>query len=521
VSTAARDPRGAARRPHRVARAAARAFVFIGTRAAAAAAVRTVAVAAVAGAALLVPACAPREGGVTRLRFWAMGREGEVVQELVRDFEREHPGIRVDVQQIPWTAAHEKLLTAHVGGSSPDVAQLGNTWIAEFEALQSLAPLGERVAASESLHPDRFFSGIWNTNVLDGEVWGVPWYVDTRLLFYRRDLLAAAGYDSMPGTWREWRRAMEAVKRVVGPDRFPIFLPLNEWNPPMILGLQAGSPILRDRHTRGAFSGPEFRAAFDFFVGLFRDGLAPPVSNTEVANVYQEFERGYIAMWITGPWNLGEFRRRLPPAAQDLWWTAPLPGPSGPASGVSMAGGSSLVLFRSSKHPDAAWKLIEFLSRPDQQARFFRLCGSFPARVEAWRDSAIRAEPCARAFEVQLGRVEPWPQVPEWEPIAIKLQDWVERAVRGNVAPAAALAGMDRETDRMLEKRRWLVERGGVGAGPGRAAPADSIATPPADTTVAAATAGRRGPAAAPAPASAAPAPASAASATAAPRGTP
>ena len=53
----------------------------------------------------------------TVLRFWAMGREGEVVVDLVREFERAHPGIRVNVQQLPWTAAHEKLLTAFAGGT--------------------------------------------------------------------------------------------------------------------------------------------------------------------------------------------------------------------------------------------------------------------------------------------------------------------------------------------------------------------------------------------------------------------
>ena len=63
----------------------------------------------------------------TTLRFWAFGREGEVVAQLVRDFEREHPGIRVRVQQIPWSAAHEKLLTAIVGRATPDIAAMGNT----------------------------------------------------------------------------------------------------------------------------------------------------------------------------------------------------------------------------------------------------------------------------------------------------------------------------------------------------------------------------------------------------------
>ncbi|HMV33963.1 MAG TPA: extracellular solute-binding protein, partial [Gemmatimonadales bacterium] len=73
-------------------------------------------------AALLVLGCGADPGaGTTTLRFWAFGREGEVVQALVRDWERGHPGVRVEVQQIPWSAAHEKLLTAHVGHATPDL----------------------------------------------------------------------------------------------------------------------------------------------------------------------------------------------------------------------------------------------------------------------------------------------------------------------------------------------------------------------------------------------------------------
>jgi multiple sugar transport system substrate-binding protein len=84
--------------------------------------------------AVLLAACAdaPGDEGVVTLKFWGLGREGEVVASLIPDFEREHPGIHVEVQQIPWTAAHEKLLTAHVGGATPDVAQLGNTWVRRY-----------------------------------------------------------------------------------------------------------------------------------------------------------------------------------------------------------------------------------------------------------------------------------------------------------------------------------------------------------------------------------------------------
>ena len=406
---------------------------------------------------LAATSCSPPASPV-RLRFWAMGREGEVVGELVRDFERENPGIRVDVQQIPWSAAHEKLLTAFVGGSTPDLSQLGNSWIAEFAALRSISPLDRSIASSAVVRESCYFAGIWDTNVLAGTPYGVPWYVDTRVLFYRRDLLARAGYREMPTNWKDWRAAMEAVRRSQGAGHYAIFLPTNEWPQPMILALQAGARGLTDDDTRADFQSPGFRRAFRFYLDLFRDGLAPPVSNNQIANMYQEFGRGTFSMVITGPWNLGEFRRRLPEAQQDDWDTAPLPGPEGP--GLSMAGGSSLVVFRASPHPEAAWKLVEFLSRPEQQIRFYRLTGDLPARLEAWRDTALTGDPHARAFEQQLRRTAPWPKVPEWEEIGIRLQDQVERAVRGATSPDSALAALDRDADRMLEKRRWLRAHG-------------------------------------------------------------
>ncbi len=70
-----------------------------------------------------------------------MGREGEVVQKLMPEFERRHPGLRLRVQQIPWSAAHEKLLTAYAGDAMPDIFQLGNTWVPEFVALGALIDL--------------------------------------------------------------------------------------------------------------------------------------------------------------------------------------------------------------------------------------------------------------------------------------------------------------------------------------------------------------------------------------------
>ncbi|MEO5800479.1 MAG: sugar ABC transporter substrate-binding protein [Gemmatimonadales bacterium] len=386
------------------------------------------------------------------LRFWAFGREGEVVQELVRGFEREHPGVHVRVQQIPWTAAHEKLLTAIVGRATPDVAQLGNTWIPEMVTLGALAPV-------VGGFPDNsYFPGILATNRVNDTIYGVPWYVDTRVLFYRKDILAKAGYATMPDNWTDWLAAMRAVKKVVGPDKYALYLPVNEWPPMAILGLQQGSALI-DSNGNGVFRQAEYAKAFAFLVALFREGLAPPVSSTEIANLYQEFGRATFSMYITGPWNLGEFRRRLPPELQGAWATAPLPGPTGPASGVSLAGGASLVVFKSSKQTALALELVRYLARPDQQAKFYRLSGDLPARKEAWADSALAADREADAFRIQLGRAVPTPMVPEWEQVTTKIMDRTETAVRGSQTQAAALASLDADVDRLLERRRYLLAR--------------------------------------------------------------
>ena len=118
------------------------------------------------------------------------------------EFERSNPGIRVKVQQLPWTAAHEKLLTAFAGDVTPDICQLGNTWVPELVALDALVPLDRYVASPPIVDAADYFAGIWETNRIGGRLYGVPWYVDTRLVFYRRDLLSDAGFSAPPQSWQ-------------------------------------------------------------------------------------------------------------------------------------------------------------------------------------------------------------------------------------------------------------------------------------------------------------------------------
>src|SRR6266566_4473929 len=332
---------------------------------------------------------------------WAMGREGEVVGDLLPQFARAHPDIVVRVQQLPWYAAHEKLLTAFAGDATPDVCLLGNTWIPEFVALKALEPLDEPLAHSGVVRREDYFPGIWDTNVVGGARYGVLW-------------------------------------------------PLNEFEPLMVLALQQGDPLLRDGGRYGNFESPGFRRAFAYYLEMFRRQWAPPVANTQISNAWEELGRGYYSFYINGPWNIGEFRRRLPPEQQGSWMTAPMPGPEGP--GASVASGASLVIFRRSRHREDAWRLVEFLSDPEVQKRFYELTGDLPPRRSTWSEPTLAENVYARAFREQLERVKPTPKVAEWERIMITMQLMAERVVHGDEPPEEGLRQLDRDVDAMLQK---------------------------------------------------------------------
>jgi multiple sugar transport system substrate-binding protein len=375
--------------------------------------------------------------------------------ELLPQFHKENPDIHVDVQQIPWTAAHEKLLTSFVGDSFPDVTQIGNTWIPELSALRAIEPLNGRVAASKVIRQRDYFPGIWETNVVREQLFGVPWYVDTRVLFYRTDAI-----DRPPRTWSEWITLMERLKRASrDPHFYPLLMPTNEWPQPVILAAQRGAELVTFEGD-ARFDDPRFIEAMAFYLDIFHRGLAPAISNSQVANLYQQFGAGEFDMFISGPWDVGNLRDRLSPEMQSKWSTAPMPAPDGTQyPGVSLSGGSSLVISSRSKKQDACWKLIEFLSRPEIQMKFYELSGDLPAHRDAWAAPKLANDPQIAAFRIQLDRTTALPRIPEWENVATSIFEYGQLAARGRYDARQASLELDRKVNAMLEKRRWVLSR--------------------------------------------------------------
>ena len=406
-------------------------------------------------------ACNESSEHKTTINFWAMGSEAENLNRIVAKFEDDNPGIKIIVQQIPWSAAQEKLITAYASDNTPDACQLGNTWVPQFVALNAIENLNSWIESSKVIKRKNYFKGIWDTNVIDSSTYGIPWYIDTRVLFYRTDILSKAGYNHPPETWQQLFDAAKKIKELYDGDknRFGIFLPSNEWAPAVIFGLQNHAKLLTENNTRANFNSEKFKDAFSYLIKFYKSKLSP-FGVSQVTNVYQAFKENYFAMYISGPWNIKEFKKWMTGKLKDKWMTAALPSPDNNYPGVSLAGGSSLVMFHQSKHKNEVWKFFEFLSHPKNQVKFYKLTDDLPAVRAAWNDSTLMNDPYMKAFYKQFQKVVAMPKIPELEQIvSSKLIQYLEYAARDVMSVDEALKNLDKDADRILEKRRWLLNK--------------------------------------------------------------
>ncbi len=400
-------------------------------------------------AACALAGCGSRGDTDAPLRFWATRYEGDYSPLLMPAFTRA-TGLAVEVQSVPSTAAHEKMLTAHAGGAFPDVVMLPATWIAEFAMIGAIAPVPDARLV------DDVVPGVLAPTRIGARGYAVPWSVAPMVQFYRRDLLAAGGYDAPPQDWPTWRRMARALK-ARRPDDYVVLTLLN-WPDTLFTFLfQTGARLLRDRDTRSNFRTPEAAEAFAFYRSLFDEGLAPRALSTEVQDPVAAFAQGFFAIWPTWPTTMLDFHRRaaeMPPAR---WATARLAGPRGPAPAACL--NTTLCVSATTPRPAAAWALVRHLTSAASELRFQRLIGNLPARASAWAAPQL-AGPVIAPFAEQLRDPGMPPPVVEWERIKIEVQLVAERIVRGLLTIDAGLAAIDTRVDAILAKRRALVDAG-------------------------------------------------------------
>jgi multiple sugar transport system substrate-binding protein len=117
------------------------------------------------------------------------------------------------------------------------------------------------------------------------------------------------------------------------------------------------------------------------------------------------------------------------------------------------------VIFKNSKYKKEVWKFFEFLSQAKTQIEFYQMLNNLPSVKEAWDNPIFRDDLFMQAFYTQFTNVKATPKIPEWEQIAFaKVQQYAELAARNVISVDEALKSLDKDVDRILEKRRWIVE---------------------------------------------------------------
>jgi multiple sugar transport system substrate-binding protein len=370
-------------------------------------------------------------GSVT-LSVWAMGDEGDKLgdSDVIQQFEQTNPNIKVNVTAIPWNVAHDKLITAVAGKQTPDVTQLGTTWAGEFSKLNAMDEVPGSINKSD------FYQAAIDAGSYKGKLVGVPWYVDTRVLYYRTDLAQKAGVTQPPQTWDDLNKLAQAYHN--GGAKYGLSLQSNDWQEYVPFLYSAGGDIMQNNEF--TLDSPAAAKALTEYASFFQQKLTPQ-TEPQGFDVTQSFTSGDTPMFFSGLWH----RSLIDKAAPNLknnWATAQVPKDQ---SSTSFVGGAEFAVFKNSPNRDAAWKFVQFMTQPNTQVAWYKDIADLPAVKSAWDDQTISGDQTLKVFGDQLKDAKAPPSIPQWEEVAQKMDDWLQKACLGQASPQDAAKGMQQD----------------------------------------------------------------------------
>jgi multiple sugar transport system substrate-binding protein len=366
------------------------------------------------------------------LTVWAMGNEGTKLGVMADKFMEANPGVTVNVTPVDWGQAVAKLQTAIGGGETPDVSQMGTDMMGQFVETGALEPVGD------AIDPSVFFDSAWQTNVVDGQAYGVPWYVETRVLYYRTDIAEKAGITAPPATWDDLKAMAKAMQSQGGAE-WGIALGTKNSQEYLPFVWSNGGDVLAADGTTFALDSPEAVEALTYYDSYFEEGLTPK-SVPEGFDVTPAFVAGTHPMFFSGPWHVGLITDAGGADIEGKWTLVPMPKK---VTGTSFVGGSNLVVFKDSQNKDAAWAFVQFMTDPANQVAWYDEATVLPAVQSAWDDPALADDENVAVFGQQLQDTKAPPPIPTWNEVATAINDNLEKVTTGDVAPAEGAKTME------------------------------------------------------------------------------
>ncbi|MDT8436013.1 MAG: ABC transporter substrate-binding protein [Gemmatimonadota bacterium] len=436
-----------------------------GRPAAPAAAVSAAAVSALCVAAVALAGCrAEAPGGPAVVTFpgSAVGAEAVVLRRQLERFMEARPDIRVISRPTPDAADQRHQLYVqwlNAGASTPDILQLDVVWTPEFAAAGWILPLDRFAPDTAAFFPATIAANRW-----DGTLFALPWFVDVGMLYWRTDLL-----DAAPRSFAEVERA---VARHVGatapPDTAGGPVPRYGfvWQGARYEGLVTvfqeiaggfGGRILDERGRVAVDEEPAIRA-LTWMRDAVAGGAGPRVSPRTTLTWHEEearfaFQNGQALLMRNWPYAVSLLATDPDSRVRGHFAIAPMPAAPG-GEPTAALGGSQLAINARTEHPEAAWAVLEYLTRPEQMLERAALVGQYPTREVLYGEpelaEALGVDP-APVREI-IARARPRPVSPVYTQLSEILQIRLHRALTGQAEPADALADAAREMRAFLRK---------------------------------------------------------------------
>lgn len=357
------------------------------------------------------------------------------IQGMTKAFQQANPGVKVTPTFVAYEALHDKIVAAAPAGTY-DVVLMDVIWPAEFGSKHEVIDVTDRIPSGWKT---TIFPGALQTAEYQGRFYGVPWILDTKYLFYNKNMLKKAGV-AVPTTWDEVVTAAKTLKskKVV---QYPLVW---SWS-------QAEAVICDYAQLLGAFGGkflddagkPVFNTggglqALEFMKRTLDEGITNPSSTESLEeDVRKTISQGQAAMALnwTYMFALGNDPKESRVAGQ----IAVAHTPSGPAAAPGCNGSMALCIASGSKNPDAAWKYIEFLTSQKVQNQYAKL--SLPIWKSSYDDpQVVKTLPEVVAVaKTQLNDMILRPQIPSYNSASQILQVSIQKALTGRASPKQAL----------------------------------------------------------------------------------
>jgi putative chitobiose transport system substrate-binding protein len=334
------------------------------------------------------------------LEFWTMQLSPQFdnyFKPMIAKFEQDNPGVKVRWVDVPWAEMERKILTAVAAKTAPDVVNLNPGFASQLAERNAWITLDDKVPPDVK---QQYFPSIWQASTLDGKTFGLPWYLTTRVAIHNTDMLKQAGITKPPATYADLAQAAKQIKDKTG--KFAFFATVVPGDSGEVLEsfVQMGVQLV-DAQGKAAFNTPQGKAAFQYWVDLYKNGLIPKEVATEGhRHAIDLYQQGNTAILASGAEFLKTIEKNAPSIAKVSQSAPQLTGNTGKKNVAVM----NVVIPKDTDKPDAALKFALYLTNNQNQLEFAKTANVLPSTVKASQDSYFTAAP-ANATSVDKARI--------------------------------------------------------------------------------------------------------------------